>query len=799
MLILLVMSCNEKSEFHEGSFKVKLLVESYDSAAQTYFVRLIIENFSDRDVSGKDWNLFYNHIGGKPESFENVEIETIAGSYFKLSPKDKKLIIPAGGALELSLNTAALYRRVSFLPTGMILLIDDQVVYDGDPEISYFPNGFPEVLKKEFGFPDSEFIYRQNLEISKLDASSLPVLPTPVVYNQYDESVVFDFFKISYDKGLQDEANHLGQHLSKINALPISLLDLSEEGNLNLRIDYGIKEHEGYKLEILPEGKIEIRANSAAGIFYGTQSLLSLVSRYDEVVTLPVLKITDYPRFPYRGMHIDVARNFKSKETILNLIELMSMYKLNRLNLQLTDDEGWRLDVKGLPELTEVGGRRGFTEDESDMLFPAFGSGAMGDSESNGFYTRADLVEILEFAKNHHIEVIPKIDFPGHARAAIKAMEVRYNRYMKAGEETKANEFLLSDPNDRSSYKSIQDFNDNVVNICSESVYHFLDVVIDDLNSVFEEAGVKLNIVHIGGDEVPEGVWTDSPICDQLSAEKQEINDKNSKFNYFIERVSNIIAEKGLIMAGWEEIAMDEKEGEKLVPNPQFKTKKFLPYVWHKEYAYPLVNEGFSIILANADRLYFDLAYNDDPMEPGLVWAGTNDASDPYLLDPMKLTDEKGKLMELKNPQNILGLQGQLWGETLRTNDKVGYYLIPKIFGLAERAWSAPENETEEQALEGLHLYYNQIGLNEFSRVSQTIPDFSMRMPKPGVIIDDSLVYANVRYPGLEIRYTQDGSEPDESSTLYVGPFKPASSVLKFKSFLNKHNSAITEVKYEEK
>jgi hexosaminidase len=192
---------------------------------------------------------------------------------------------------------------------------------------------------------------------------------------------------------------------------------------------------EAYEVSIDLAG-IDIVGVDAAGVFYGIQSLRMLLplDAYREArtsINVPAVTMSDAPRFPYRGLHLDVSRNFQPKEAVLRLFDLMALYKLNTFHFHLTDDEGWRLAIDGLPELTEIGGRRGHTTDEREHLIPSYGSGPDPDpavSYGSGWYSRADFIEMLQYAHERHIEVIPEVDVPGHARAAIVAMKERHRR-----------------------------------------------------------------------------------------------------------------------------------------------------------------------------------------------------------------------------------------------------------------------------------------------------------------------------------------------------------------------------------
>src|SRR5690606_31805629 len=372
------------------------------------------------------------------------------------------------------------------------------------------------------------------------------VIPSPVRIE--DESGSFEVTEevvIVYEPALENEADYLADKLEKVIGKPSRKVTqhLNAGKAIVLRVgevQVNGKNKEAYQLRMSPS-EITITGSDAAGVFYGIQSLRALVplTAYQQPgdFTLPIVAIDDAPRFGYRGLHMDVSRNFQTKETILRTLDLISFYKINRFLLYTTEDEGWRLEIPGLPELTSVGGQRQHTSGkEAPALHPAYGSGPYAGGENNhgtGYYTRADFVEILKYAKARHIKVIPELNFPGHARAAIKAMEARYQRLMKEGREEEANEYRLIDPDDKSEYLSAQSFTDNVVCVARESTFRFYEKVVDEIAKMYKEAGLVLDEFHTGGDEVAEGAWTKSPMALELMKEHPDIKDPKNLQTYF--------------------------------------------------------------------------------------------------------------------------------------------------------------------------------------------------------------------------------------------------------------------------
>ena len=282
------------------------------------------------------------------------------------------------------------------------------------------------------------------------------------------------------------------------------------------------------------------------------------------------------------------------------------------------------------------GARRGHTLDSRHFLPPAYGSGPdAGGPWGSGFFSRADYIEILRYAAARHIEIVPEIEMPGHARAAIKAMEAR----TAAGDST----FRLIDPADSSTFSSAQAYHDNVMNPALESTYAFIQRVVDDLVALHQEAGVPLRHLHMGGDEVPAGAWDHSPAI-QAYLKAHGLASPNDMWYVFYGRIQQILAAHHIGLSGWEEIAVRKtmRDGQPVtIPNPEFAARGLRAYVWNnvpgggnEDLAYRLANGGFDIVLTPVSNLYFDLAWNPNPAEKGLDWGGFVDVRKPFDFTP---------------------------------------------------------------------------------------------------------------------------------------------------------------------
>ena len=551
---------------------------------------------------------------------------------------------------------------------------------------------------------------------------------------------------------------------------------------------------------------IKISAATPHGIFNGTQTLLSMLKDKQTPYLLEAVSIRDYPDLAYRGQMIDIARNFTAPENLKKLVDIFASYKLNVLHFHFCDDEAWRLEIPGLEELTTVGSRRGHTTDESQCLYPCYDGGYDPDAKTvgNGYYSREEFIDLLKYAAERHVRIVPEIESPGHARAAIVSMKARYNKYFET-DPGKATEYMLSEPEDTSRYVSVQYYTDNVMNVALPSTYRFMEKVIQELNAMYQEAGLSLYTVHLGGDEVPRGVWMGSPKCQELMKEKG-MTKAHDLSEYFITQMADVMQKNGLKFSGWQEVALGHTEEA----HQQLRGQAAGVYCWNTvpgsdEVVYQTANNGYPVILCNVGNFYMDMAYNGHPDERGLDWGGYVDESVSFSMLPFSIyrslrVDMAGNPIDLNNAEkgktalteigkkHIMGVQGQLFAETIRSFDGVEYLLFPKILGLAERGWNAHpvwENLSgvrEQQAFnQALALYYEKISKSEMPYWAKNGINF--RLPQPGLLVKDGNLYANVAIDGAEVRYTTDGSEPTAQSTLWKEPVKCGSLVVKAKTF----------------
>jgi len=806
--------------------QIKVTWKGFIGETPGYTARFTFENNSNFTLNDKNWALFYSQFPRNIKSCSgNVAISRISGDWHQLTPTEGFSLKP-GQSIELQIEANRPWIKESDAPLGPYFVFYDPSGAEKAVVActAYTIEPFDQPAEGESAFvPTAASRYQDNLSLKDVDISSIPpVIPTPVSFKTSGKPVTFDSApEILFQKGLEFEAGYLAAIVGQIAQSTITPreADAPRDNSIFLGIRpmtiKGVSK-EAYVLEIKENKSVVITGSDAAGVFYGIQSLMALAPSSGENQTLFETTLEDAPRFPYRGFHLDVSRSFQTKETVKKIIDLLAYYKINYLMFYLSEDEGWRIAIQELPELTEVGSKRGHTSEKGiDVLHPSYGSGAVSGAPGTwgtGFYTREDYKEILKYAQQRHVMVIPTINLPGHSRAAIRSMEARYQRFMKEGNEEKANEFRLIDPEDKSEYNSAQGYHDNVVCVARESVYKFYETVIDDIIEMHAEAGVPMEFFHTGGDEVPNGVWAKSPMCQKLMASMPEFKDPKNLQSYFLRRVVEMVSKKNLKIGGWEEVALMRNEEGKMVTNPEFAGKEVYPWAWNNQgewanLSYRLANAGYPVVMCDVSKFYFDLAYNKDPREPGLYWGGYCDTKDAWLFAPYNsfvtnLKTSGGKPLDPEKDfeglerlkpearKNIIGLQSQLWGETIKGPQMAEYYILPKLTAFAETAWGKErpwENENnavKRQQLmeEGWNEFANRLGKTELPRLSRLFGGFNYRVPPPGGIVEEGMLKANVEYPGLNIRYTTDGSEPTAQSLLWKEPV-PVSGDVRLKAF----------------
>lgn len=538
---------------------------------------------------------------------------------------------------------------------------------------------------------------------------------------------------------------------------------------------------ESYSL-LITSNDIQITYADPAGLYY---AMMSIAQLYDpQRQTLPLGLANDQPSMAFRGLHLDVSRNFRSKKFVLDTLDQMSYYKLNKLHLHLADDEGWRLQIPSLPELTEVAAFRCLDETEQNCLMPqlAGGNGKLATTQQNsGFYSIEDYIEILQYAQARQIEVLPSLDMPGHSRAAIVAMNARFNRLMQQEKPQQAQKYFLSEPQDTSQYRSIQNYNDNTLNPCLPATYTFIGEVLTQLINMHQSAGVPLKRYHIGADETA-GAWTESPACAALIAKNESLNDTSQLGAYFVEKVANKVSELDIVPAAWSD-GISHADAENLPKILQSNAWEALYSGGHTK-VHKMLNKGWQVVLSTPDVLYFDFPYEADPIEPGYYWGSRyTDSYQVFQFMPNNLgvhaeiwQDKYGNAytapaeIDIQNNQKVLGIQAQLWGETVRSEAQAQYMLFPRLLVVAERAWHRPQwTETykkgvaytantshfDAQQIQAMNTdWLNFTQLLSLKAMPQLVKDGVVpRVPLPGAIIKTDKLHMLSAFSDLQLEY----------------------------------------------
>lgn len=802
---------------NESKVPVSLTWEmgSYDANGKYYENSFVLKNISDAPL-GKDWEIFYSQFPRniRQDASSPVKVEQVNATYFKMYPREGYTSLAPGDSLKVIFRCDGEVPKNSHAPEGSYW-VSHSGASKGKP-LPVALNAVP-LPVTEWQKTAAQKTYDTNLRLMNARTSEFQqtdIIPSVKKVTPAEGEILLEKqLALTFHEDFANEGKLLKEKLTGIYGL-----EVVSEAPATIVLNYlpsGKKavNEEYYELDITDE-KVKISSNTSHGIFNGTQTLLGLLKGQGEPegqkepLRLQAMFIQDYPDLLYRGQMLDIARNFTTVDNLKKLIDVLSSYKLNVLHLHFSDDEGWRLEIPGLEELTTVGARRGHTVDEEEWQYPAYDGGynPFASTSGNGYYTRAEFIDFLRYAAERHVQVIPEIESPGHARAAIVSMKARYKKYIDTDPE-KAYEYLLCDWQDTSRYVSAQAYTDNVMNVALPSTYRFMEKVIQEIVAMYKEADAPLTTIHLGGDEVAKGAWLGSPLCTALM-EEQGMAKAHDLAEHFITRVVDCLQQHNLSFNGWQEVALGHTPETHAYLSQHaagINSWKTVPEWKEDEIPYQIANNGYPVILCNVNNFYLDLAYDAHPDEPGHFWGGYVDESKAFSMLPYDVyrssrTDMAGNPVDVSaagkgktaltasGRENIKGVQAQLFAETIRGFQWVEYYIFPKVMGLVERGWNAhPAWETlsgvaEQQAFDrDLSLFYEKISVKEMPYWSRIGVNF--RLPHPGLSVRNGLLYANTSIAGGQIRYTTDGTEPTADSMLWEAPVACQSAVVKAKLF----------------
>ena len=623
---------------------------------------LTITNTSNQPLTAEGWTLYFNFMSLHPLYAEGDALKEreIQASWHSIVPTENFEPIVPGESKTFVMRYRGNAIRQSSHPEGFFIVYGEEAGSAKPISVpcTYAPYTRSEQMKRgvptweKTPYADGEYVYEYVERVSaRNDTPSyvVPVLPQP-------------------------------RHCwLKEGVCDVSNATIMEDVEADLP-------SEGYFMR-LKSDTIYISAADSAGLFYAYQTLKQLPKE------IQCMEIGDWPYLHYRSLMLDIVRNYYPVDSIRRVLDVMGQYKLNVLHLHLSDDEAWRLEIPGLPQLTEIGSKRGYTRDESECLFPMYCGGwdANAKTTANGYITREEYVELLRYARERHVRVIPEIDMPGHMRAAKKAM----------------GNLLTDSLFDTRKYLSAQNYTDNVINVSLPYAVEFIDHVITEIVKMYEEAGCELSHFNIGGDEVPKGALT--------REEHQE----------FINSVLAILQRYDLQPVGWEEIS------HFCAPESQA-----ICYAWLNSETKPveLAEKGYQVVIATANHLYFDFAYCNHHEEKGLNWGGYTDEYRSFDWLPAQ-------------HENVIGMSAQLWAEVIRSFSQVEWQLYPKIFGLVERSW----NNRSHLALGDYNYLVYEVHLPRLAADGH-----NFHIQQPGVKVVDDMLLINKVMQGGDVWYCFD-------------------------------------------
>lgn len=492
-----------------------------------------------------------------------------------------------------------------------------------------------------------------------------------------------------------------------------------------LALDSSIKHKEGYRITIT-EQNIRIEGQTEAGVFYGIQTLRKAIPVQPEgTVLLPAAVINDHPRFSYRGMHLDVARHFFPVDFVKKYIDLLALHNMNTFHWHLTDDQGWRIEINKYPKLTEVGSVRHRT------VVGYMESGKYDTITCGGYYTQAELKEVVRYARERYIDVIPEVDLPGHMLAALAA----YPEFGCTG----------------GPYEVSPDWGvfEDVLCVGNEQTMRFLEDVMGELLEIFPS-----RYIHIGGDEAPRTRWKQCPKCqDRIKTEGLKGDEKYSAEDrlqsYCMKRIERFLNERGRQIIGWDELL----EGD-IAPNATVMS-------WRGSAGgIKAARMGHDVIMAPNSHCYFDFYQSADTGNEPLAIGGYIPLEKVYGLEPTQ------ELTEAQS-ERVLGVQANLWTEYIAATEHVEYMVLPRMAALAEVQWTQPERKDYDSftsRLTNLLALYRQKGLNYARHIydikAEVLPD----------TLKKTLVVTMNTVDNAPIYYTLDGSKPSKKSLQYVSP-----------------------------
>ena len=508
--------------------------------------------------------------------------------------------------------------------------------------------------------------------------------------------------------------------------LPVLDIEKVMDNTINFNLDSSIKAEEGYQLRITKQ-RIFIDARTTTGIFRAIQTLRQLMpvttakKEGNNTIAIPCATIEDAPLYSWRGMHLDVSRHFFSIDYLKKFIDVMALYKMNSFHLHLTDDQGWRIEIKRYPKLTDEGAWRTFNNQDSECMKRAVENPDMaidpkhiiqrnGKTLYGGFYTQEQIKDLVKYATSKHINIVPEIDMPGHMMAAISS----YPFLSCSGQNVWGQTF--STP----------------ICPCKDSTFIFAQNIFSEIIDLFPS-----KYIHLGADEVEKTTWAQSPVCKELM-QREGLKDANELQSYFVKKMEAFFQSKGRQLIGWDEILEGGVTSTAVVMYWRS---------WVPKAPVEAAQHGNHVVMSPGNPLYFD--YPPD--------AHSLDNIYHFSVVPKGLTAEQAKY--------ILGAQANTWSEYIPSENRADYMTMPRMTALAEILWSGTNNyDTYYQRLE------QQYSMLDALNVHYRLPDLP-NMVGENVFTDSATLSVKSPMKNMVIHYTTDGSLPQSNSTVLPSSF----------------------------
>ena len=562
---------------------------------------------------------------------------------------------------------------------------------------------------------------------------NLHVIPLPQEITEQTTAnpfVIRTSTTICYPEGnekMKRNAEFLASYIKEATGYAPKVVTDKSAKPINLSIDKSITNPEGYRLTVTTEG-IELAGATEAGVFYGVQTLRKSIPAVAEGmnIELPAVTINDYPRFAYRGMHLDVSRHFFPADSIKKYIDILALHNMNTLHWHLTDDQGWRIEIKKYPELTTIGSQRKETVIGRN-------SGEYDGKPYGGFYTQDEIRDVIAYAKERFVTIIPEIDLPGHQQAALAA-------YPDLG--------CTGGPYEVWTQWGISD---DVICAGNDKAMQFLEDVLSEVIDLFPS-----EYIHIGGDECPKVRWKTCPKCQaRIKAEGIKGDQKHSAEEYLqsyvISRMEKFVESKGRHIIGWDEIL----EGG-LAPNATVMSWRGV------DGGIEAAKQHHNVIMTPNTYLYFDYYQSTDTENEPLAIGGYLPLERVYSLEPTAgIPDEYKKY--------VIGVQANLWTEYIPTFSQVEYMVMPRMAALAEVQWTDPSKKEYQSFLPRLvrmTKLYDRLGYNYAKNIFDIHAEFTTDTENSEVVVTLSTLGDG------DIYYTLDGSKPTSASNKYEAPVK---------------------------